>query len=141
MAAVATRPKEETSTDIKELKGFDDFVRRLMRDWKVQGLGVAIARGDEVIYSRGFGMRDVEKELPATAHSLFAIGSTSKTFTTACLALLADEGKFDWDAPIRQYIPTFKLWDAFATERMTGKDLTCHRSGLPRHDLLWYGSN
>ncbi len=65
------------------------------------------------MYSRGFGRRDVDRELPVTPHSLFAIGSTSKTFTTAALALLADEGKFDWDRPIREYIPTFKLWDAF----------------------------
>jgi CubicO group peptidase (beta-lactamase class C family) len=141
MTAVATRPEERTGSDVKELRGFDDYVRRLMRDWKVQGLGVAIARGDEIIYSRGFGLRDVEHDFPVTPHSIFAIGSTTKTFTTAALALLADEGKFDWDAPIREYLPTFRLWDAFAGDRMTGKDLTCHRSGLPRHDLMWYGSD
>lgn len=137
---VATRDDTTTASDVKELKGFDDYVRRLMRDWKVQGLGVAIARGGEVVYARGFGLRDVERELPVTPHSLFAIGSTTKTFTTAALAVLADEGKFDWDRPIREYLPSFKLWDAFTTERMTGKDLTSHRSGLPRHDLMWYGS-
>ena len=138
--AVATRADTETTTLPKELKGFDDYVRKLMRDWKVQGLSVAVAKGSEIVYSRGFGLRDVERELPATPHSLFAIGSTSKTFTTAALALLADEGKFDWDRPIREYVPTFKLWDTFSSERMTGKDLTSHRSGLPRHDLMWYGS-
>ncbi|GAC1444915.1 MAG: serine hydrolase [Chloroflexota bacterium] len=132
--AVATRD------DIKELKGFEDYVHRLMRDWKVPGLSVGIAKGGEVVYSRGFGLRDVQKELPLTPHSLLAIGSTSKMFTTAALALLADEGKFDWDLPIREYMPTFKLWDSFTTERMTGKDLTSHRSGLPRHELMWYGS-
>jgi CubicO group peptidase (beta-lactamase class C family) len=140
MAAVATREEIGSATHVKELRGFDDYVRRLMRDWKVQGLGVAIARGGEIIYSRGFGLRDVAKDLPVTPHSIFAIGSTTKTFTTAALALLADEGKFDWDRPVREYLPTFKLWDNFTTERMTGKDLTSHRSGLPRHDLVWYGS-
>ncbi len=138
---VATRDETGTASDLKELKGFDDFVRKLMRDWKVQGLGVAIARDGEVVYSRGFGLRDVQRELPVTPHSIFAIGSTTKTFTTAALALLADEGKFDWDAPIREYLPTFKLWDSVASERMTGRDLTSHRSGLPRHDLMWYGSS
>jgi CubicO group peptidase (beta-lactamase class C family) len=139
--AVATRDDTVTATDVKELKGFDEYVQKLMRDWKVQGIGIAIARGNEIIYSRGLGLRDVEHDLPVTPHSLFAIGSTSKTFTTAALALLADEGKFDWDTPLREYLPTFKLWDTFATERMTGKDLTSHRSGLPRHDLMWYGSS
>jgi CubicO group peptidase (beta-lactamase class C family) len=138
---VATRDDAVPGTDVKELKGFDDYVQRVMRDWQVQGVGIAIVRGDEIIYERGIGQRDVEHDLPVTPHSLFAIGSTSKTFTTAALALLADEGKFDWDTPIREYLPSFKLWDGFATERMTGKDLTSHRSGLPRHDLVWYGSD
>ena len=57
------------------------------------------------------------------------------------MALLVDQGKLDWDQPVRDYIPSFKLYDPFATERMTPRDLTCHRSGLPRHDLVWYGSN
>jgi CubicO group peptidase (beta-lactamase class C family) len=138
--AVATRDDTVIAAEPKELKGFDDYVRKLMRDWKVQGLSVAVAKGNHIVYSRGFGLRDVERDLKATPHSLFAIGSTSKTFTTAALALLADEGKFDWDRPIREYVPTFKLWDTFSSERMTGKDLTSHRSGLPRHDLMWYGS-
>jgi CubicO group peptidase (beta-lactamase class C family) len=138
---VATRDDTVTSSDVKELKGFDEFVRKIMRDWKVPGLGIAIARGDQVIYSRGFGLRDVQNELPVTPHSIFAIGSTTKSFTTAALALLADEGKFDWDTPIREYLPSFKLWDSFASERITGRDLGSHRSGLPRHDLMWYGSS
>jgi CubicO group peptidase (beta-lactamase class C family) len=139
--AVATRDETITASDVKELRGFDDYVRRLMRDWKVQGVGVAIARGDDIVLSRGFGLRDVERELPATPHSIFAIGSVTKSFTTAALALLADDGKFDWDRPVREYLPTFKLWDQFSSERMTGRDLTSHRSGLPRHDLMWYGSD
>lgn len=138
--AVATRDDTITTPNLQELRGFDDDVRKVMRDWKIQGLAIAIVRGGDVVYSRGFGLRDAKRDLPVTPHSLFAIGSTTKTFTTTALALLADEGKFDWDRPIREYVPTFKLWDAFTTERMTGKDLTSHRSGLPRHDLMWYGS-
>jgi CubicO group peptidase (beta-lactamase class C family) len=141
--AVATRPEiaEGTRVDVPQLKGFDDFVRRLMRDWKVQGLGVAVARDGELVYSRGFGLRDVAHDLPVTPHTIFPIGSTTKTFTTASLALLADDGLLDWDTPVRRYLPDFKLWDGFASDRMTPRDLSCHRSGLPRHDLMWYGSD
>ena len=140
--AVATRPEttQDTHPAVPQLRGFDDFVRRLMREWKVQGIGIAIARDGEIIYSRGFGQRDVARDLPVTPHTIFPIGSTTKTFTTAALALLADEGVFDWDTPLREYLPSFKLHDPFASERMTGRDLTSHRSGLPRHDLMWYGS-
>jgi CubicO group peptidase (beta-lactamase class C family) len=135
---VATR--DDVTTDIKELHGFEDFTRRVMREWKVQGLGIAIARGNEIVYARGFGTRDREADLAATPHTLFAIGSTTKSFTSASLALLADEGKFDWDTPIREYLPNFKLWDSVASEHATGRDLASHRTGLPRHDLMWYGS-
>ena len=54
--------------------------------------------------------------------------------------MLADEGKLDWDTPVKEYIPSFKLYDSFATERLTPRDLVTHRSGLPRHDLMWYHS-
>lgn len=57
------------------------------------------------------------------------------------MAILADEGKLDWDTPVRRYLPTFKLYDLFASEHMTPRDLVTHRSGLPRHDLMWYNSS
>jgi CubicO group peptidase (beta-lactamase class C family) len=56
------------------------------------------------------------------------------------VGILADDGKLDWDKPVREYLPTFKLWDDFASEQMTPRDLLCHRSGLPRHEFMWIGS-
>jgi CubicO group peptidase (beta-lactamase class C family) len=135
---VAERPAGTETA--RELRGFDDFVRRLMRDWKVNGVAVAIARNGEIIHSAGYGLRNVEEQLPVTPHTLMAIGSTTKTFTTAGISLLVDDGVMSWDTPVRQYLPTFRLWDQFATERMTPRDMACHRSGLPRHDFMWYGS-
>jgi CubicO group peptidase (beta-lactamase class C family) len=135
---VAERPaKAET---VSELKGFENFVRRLLRDWRVNGVAVAIARNDEIIHSAGYGWRDVEKKLEVTSHTLMPIGSTTKTFTTAGVSLLVDDGLVSWDTPVREYLPTFRLWDQFANERMTPRDMACHRSGLPRHDFMWYGS-
>src|SRR5205085_2829425 len=84
--------------------------------------------------------RDVEKQLPVTADTLFAIGSSTKAFTTFVLGTLVDEGKLEWDKPVRNYIPWFKLYDPSATERLTVRDLVTHRSGLPRHDLVWYNN-
>jgi len=94
-----------------------------------------------VIFSEGFGFRDVKKGLKVTPKTLFAIGSSSKAFTSTSMGILVDEGKLDWDKPVREYLPTFKLKDPFASERMTPRDLVCHRSGLPRHDAAWYGSS
>jgi CubicO group peptidase (beta-lactamase class C family) len=130
-----------TKPDLKaQLKGFPEFVNKTMAEWKVPGLVIAIVKDGKVILSEGFGQKDVKNKLKVSPQTLFAIGSSSKAFTATALGILADQGKLEWDKPVREYLPTFKLWDKFATEQMTPKDLVTHRSGLPRHDLMWYGS-
>ena len=108
-----------------------------MKEWKVPGLAIAIVKDGKVIFAEGFGLRDVKKKLKVTTHTLFAIGSCTKAFTAVAMGVLGDEGKLDWDKPVRNYLPSFKLYDPVASERMTPRDLVTHRSGLPRHD--WYG--
>jgi len=122
------------------LNGLDAFVEQVMKDWHVPGLAVAVVKDGQVVYAKGFGYRDVKRGLKVTPDTLFAIGSCSKAFTVAALAMLVDEGKLDWDKPLRDYLPDFRLQDAYATERMRPRDLVTHQSGLPRHDLVWYGS-
>lgn len=111
-----------------------------MADWKVPGIGIAVVRDGEVVLAEGYGLRDREQGLPVTADTVFAIGSSSKAFAAASVAIMVDDGKLEWDKPVRDYLPNFKLKDDFASERMTPRDLLCHRSGLPRHDLMWYNS-
>jgi len=111
-----------------------------MAEWKVPGVGLAVVKDGEVIFAEGYGMRDREQGLPVTANTMFAIGSSSKAFAATSVAAMVDDGKLEWDKPVRDYLPTFKLKDDFATARMTPRDLLCHRSGLPRHDLMWYNS-
>ncbi|MBK8021139.1 MAG: serine hydrolase [Chloroflexi bacterium] len=111
-----------------------------MAEWKVPGMGIAVVKDGEVLLAEGFGLRDLEQGLPVTADTMFAIGSSSKAFAAAAVAVMVDEGKLEWDKPVRDYLPNFKLKDDFASARMTPRDLLCHRSGLPRHDLMWYNS-
>jgi len=87
------------------LTGFDDVVTDAMKKFEVPGMAIAIVKDKEVIYAKGFGLRDVEKQLPVTADTIFAIGSSSKAFTTFVLGTLVDEGKIEWDKPVRNYIP------------------------------------
>lgn len=108
---------------------------------KVPGLGFGIIKDGEVLMAEGFGYKDQEDKKPVTPNTQFAIGSSSKAFTTMGLALLEDEGLLDWETPVQQYIPAFEMSDDFASREMTAVDLVCHRSGLPRHDFLWYGSS
>ncbi len=123
------------------LEGFDDFATKAVEAWNVPGAGIAIVSGGEVVYAKGFGWRDLEAKKPMTADTLFAIGSTTKAMTATTLGMLVDEGKVEWDQPLREYLPSFKLMDASISERITPRDIVTHRSGLPRHDLLWYNYN
>jgi CubicO group peptidase (beta-lactamase class C family) len=104
-------------------------------------VAIAVVKGREVILAKGYGYRDVDKKLPVTADTLMAIGSSTKAFTAFLLGTLVDKGKVEWDKPVRSFIPWFRLYDAQAGERLTPRDLVTHRSGLPRHDLLWYNNH
>jgi CubicO group peptidase (beta-lactamase class C family) len=123
------------------LGDFDNFVDQALKDWKVPGVAVAVVQGDKVILLKGYGYRDIEKKLPVTPDTRFAIGSITKSFTVTTLGMEMDEGKVDWDKPARDYLPTFKMYDPVLTEQMTIRDLITHRSGLPRHDMVWYSSD
>lgn len=125
----------------KALEGFDAWVDSARTAWKVAGLSVGIVVNGEVVYLKGHGYRDVEKKLPVTPNTLFAIGSSSKAFTTFAMASLVEQGKLAWDVPLRTYLPWFKLTDEAVAQRLTPRDLVTHRSGMPRHDALWYNNN
>ncbi|HKK28260.1 MAG TPA: serine hydrolase [Gemmatimonadota bacterium] len=123
------------------LGGLDDYVRKAMAAWKVPGLALAIVKDDSVIYARGYGVREAGSDAPVDESTIFAIGSSSKAFTTAALAMLVGEGKLSWDDPVTRYLPRFQLHDAYPTRELTVRDLVTHRSGLPRCDLMWYGTH
>ncbi len=122
------------------LAGFDEYIAAEIEKYHTPGLAVAIVYKGEVVLSKGYGLRDVDKNLPVTPETVFAIGSCSKAFTTLAMAQLVEDGKLDWDKPVKNYIPSFKLYDPVASDHMTPRDLVCHRSGLPRHDSMWYGA-
>ncbi|WP_054950681.1 serine hydrolase [Numidum massiliense] len=130
----------ETTRGTKQLqlKGLSKLVAEKLEEWNVPGAAVAVVKDDEVVMAEGFGYRDVDQRLEVTPETVFAIGSVTKSFTTAAMGVLVDEGKLDWDEPVRDYLPGFKLHDPVATERLTPRDLACHRSGLPRHEFVWY---
>jgi CubicO group peptidase (beta-lactamase class C family) len=125
----------------QRLHDLDAYIQAEMDKWQVPGLAAAVLHDGEVIYEQGFGTRDLDNPQPVTPETLFAIGSCTKAFTVMGLGLLVDEGRLDWDKPIRHYLPQFRLHDPVASEQMTARDLVSHRSGLPRHDAAWYGSS
>jgi hypothetical protein len=124
-AASAAAPAAKPSLD-----GLDEFVNQTMKDWKVPGLALAVIQDGKVTLLKGYGYRDLEKQLPVTPNTLFAIGSITKSFTVTTLGMEMDEGKVDWDKPVRDYLPTFKLFTPELTEQVTIRDLITHRTGL-----------
>ncbi|HEY6158803.1 MAG TPA: serine hydrolase [Gemmatimonadales bacterium] len=125
----------------RALGGLDQFVTSVMREWHVPGLAIGVIQDGRPVLLKGYGLRDLEHQLPVTPRTLMAIGSNSKSFTVVLMGMLVDSGKLDWDKPVRDYLADFQLHDEFASREMTPRDLVTHRSGLPRHDLFWYGGS
>jgi CubicO group peptidase (beta-lactamase class C family) len=137
-AAVAQAQTADTSGKLKDL---DAVVNKALKDWQVPGISIAVVQNGKVIYAKGFGYRDVEKKLPVTTDTLFAIGSVTKSFTSLLFGMLNDEGKVDWDTPVRTYIPELTLDDPIANDHATPRDLFSHRTGMAPSDLIWYSSD
>lgn len=120
--------------------GWDAYVNQALTTWKVPGASIAIVRHDSVIYAKGYGVRRVGTSEPVDERTVFAIGSSSKAFTSAAVAMMVDEKKISLDGKASQYLPGFQLADPYASRELTMRDLLSHRSGLARGELVWYGS-
>ncbi len=116
---------------------FKEDLPAILERQKIPGASVVLVKGNEILFSKGFGYKDYEKKLPVSTKSLFAIGSTSKAFAAAVLGTLVDEGKLKWDDRVIDHIPEFRTKDPVTNMQLTVRDIQCHRSGLPRHDLAW----
>lgn len=125
------------------ISGFDDHATTAIRAWDVPGLAVSVVKDGKVLLSKGYGVRKVGGSAPIDEHTLFSIGSISKSFTALALGMLVEEGKLSWDDPVSQYLPYFQLYDPYVTHELTIRDLLSHRSGLPEvcGGILWYGSD
>lgn len=114
-----------------------EFLPAEMEYWGVPGFSYGVMKDGVVLTKGGYGKRDIEKNFPATPETLYGIASCSKSFTSCLLAMLVDDGLLDYDTPIRHYIPEFALYDPFATEQVTLRDMLSHRTGLGGHDGMW----
>ena len=123
------------------LAGLDEYVTKALKDWGVPGVAVAVIKDDRVVLAKGYGVRELGKPEPVDERTLFAIGSSSKAFTAASIAMLVDDKKIKWDDAATQYLPGFQLYDPYVTRELTVRDLLTHRVGLERGDQLWYATS
>jgi CubicO group peptidase (beta-lactamase class C family) len=111
----------------------DRLVTDLMASSGVPGMAVAVVRGDQTVYAKGFGTRLVGTSSPVDADTVFQLASVSKSVGATAVAREVGEGRVAWDSPMRGPLPWFMLANEATTQRVTIGDLYAHRSGLPNH--------
>jgi CubicO group peptidase (beta-lactamase class C family) len=127
---------------IKEpLRVLDAYIQKSMQEWQAPGIAVGIVKNDRVIFSKGYGFRELGKPDRVDSRTIFAVGSQGKAFTAAAIAMLVDEGKLSWDDEVIAYVPELKLYDPWVTRELRIRDLLCHRIGIKRSDPVWYMNN
>src|SRR5262245_54399950 len=123
--------------DAQCLAQITDFVRDLMQQFGIPGVGLSLIDAGKVVFEGGFGVKTLGKPDPVDADTLFLAASNTKALTTLLLALLVDDEKFRWDQPVMQVYPGFALGDHETTRQVLIKHLVGACTGLPRQDCEW----
>lgn len=131
-------PKAEKAKEV--LQAYEPEIERMLKENRVPGVAIGVIVDGHLIYAKGFGYRDMGKKLPVTKDTVFAIGSCTKAFTSFTMGTLVDEGLIHWDSPVIDALAEFRLWDQYATTNVTIRDLLTHRTGMPRHEFVWYNA-
>ncbi len=139
--AIGPSLKAQDTEIAKKLQGFDAYMAKILKDWNAPGVGVGIVAADKLVFAKGYGYRDYEKKLPFTATTLCQIASNTKLFTAIASGILVDEGKLTWDKPVRESVPTIQFYNDQLNNTVTLRDMLSHRTGITRHDTIWYRSD
>lgn len=140
---VATAPVAFSAPPVTpaRLRGLDAYMEQGVGDWNVPGMGVGVVVNGELVFAKGYGYRDVGKKLPFTPTTVVPIASNSKLFTAVAAGLMVDEGKLAWDEPIRQKVPSIEFFNDELNRNVSLRDMLSHRTGITRHDTIWYKSD
>lgn len=128
--AYAARPIPPAQIDAAVAQ-VDSLVADAMERTGLPGMSVAVVRGDEVVYAKGFGVKEVGKNDPVDADTVFQLASLSKSIGSTCVSAAVSKGQLAWSDPVTKYLPDFRLSDPAVTRQVTVADLFAHRSGLP----------
>src|SRR6266849_4418566 len=133
--------RAQTPDITSKLNGFDSYMEQVLKDWNTPGIGVGIVVNDKLVFAKGYGYRDYEKKLPFTSTTLCQIASNSKLFTAVAAGMLVEEGKLSWDKPVRESVPTIQFYNDQLNDNVTLRDMLSHRTGVTRHDSIWFKSD
>jgi len=115
----------------------DKYVESARNQWQVPGIAITVVQDGKVVFSKGYGVRELGKSEPVTTETLFGCMSTTKAMTVATLGMLVDEGKLNWDDKVIKYLPAFRVGDPYVTNELRVRDLLTHNAGLGNADFLW----
>ena len=133
---------QPVNPDAKNAVLYDQYIRQAMPVWRTPGLSVVVVKNGNVVFSKGYGVRDALTKEAFTPTTLSACASTSKAMTAVCMGILVDEGKVKWSDKVSDILPEFKLSDPYSTAEITVLDLFTHNTGLGNADYLWvFGYN
>jgi CubicO group peptidase (beta-lactamase class C family) len=127
LGAVVTTTIEAQSSDAR-FEAIARLTQEKMKEFGVPGVALGILHNGTVSI-RGVGITNVEDSLPVTPHTVFPIASISKTFAATAMMRLVEQGKVDLRAPVRTYIPEFRVRDTVATRDATIHHLLTHLGG------------
>jgi len=118
----------------------DVMVKEVMETFSVPGMAVGVIEHGQIIHEKGYGVRSLNDGGAVDENTYFGIASNSKGFTATALALLVEDGKINWNDPVKKYLPEFQMWDPYITDHFTIRDLLSHHTGLPlgSGDLMWW---
>ena len=138
LTAVVSAAPVPTELDGKLIGLMEDLeAKRLLHH--VPGLAIAVVVDDEVVLADGLGLADIEQGRPIDPRTVFAVGSTTKAFTSALTAMYVEKRRIEWDEPISWYLPEMKLKPESEDPKaaVTFRDAMSHRSGFARMGSLW----
>ena len=126
-----------------DLQALDRYYAKMVSDWEIPGVSIGIVKDGKLIFTGNYGVLEAGKPARPDEHTLYAIASNSKAFTSALIGMLVQEGKLSWDDKVQQYLPYFALYDPWVSREVTVRDLLSHRVGLGTFsgDVIWYKSD
>jgi len=136
LAALTLAPHAAAQSGATAAPALDGLARQIVQRFDAPGVALAVVKDDQVVLTRGFGVRRLGEPAPVDDHTVFYTASVTKAFTVTGLGMLADQGKFRMDDPIVRHLPEFALADKALGDALTIRDLMAHRTGLPRADML-----
>jgi CubicO group peptidase (beta-lactamase class C family) len=138
---IMTTPLGSNYSDTIETR-VSPFIKQIMRKKQIAGLSIALIDEDGILFAKGYGLADKQRQQPATPRTLYKIGSITKLFTGTAAMQLSEKGLLDIDKPITEYLPEFSIkCRPGDLSLITARTLMTHHSGLPADYYYNYWSD